>query len=193
MTLPLRACYTIQKSATSASCIAEPINKPAILKNIKMRRRSVSRPATCPCWVIHLPDTLDNPLKPQRKANFLATAMTAFTTGSKIASAAEEAGVTLKQLDIIDVTAQGVSAMDSASSGDISHEQLGTRPLLRPGAVLEAVPGLVVTQHSGEGKAYQYFLRAFNLDHGTDLAITVDGMPVNMPTHGHGQGYADIN
>src|SRR3569833_2993223 len=158
-----------------------------------MRRRSVSRPATCPCWVFHLPDTLDNPLKPLRKAIFLATAMTAFTTGSKIASAAEEAGVTLKQLDIIDVTAQGVSAMDSASSGDISHEQLGTRPLLRPGAVLEAVPGLVVTQHSGEGKAYQYFLRGFNLDHGTDLAITVDGMPVNMPTHGHGQGYADIN
>ena len=59
--------------------------------------------------------------------------------------------------------------------------------------MLEAVPGLIVTQHSGEGKANQYFLRGFNLDHGTDLAITVDGMPVNMPTHGHGQGYADIN
>ena len=55
------------------------------------------------------------------------------------------------------------------------------------------MPGLIVTQHSGEGKANQYFLRGFNLDHGTDLAITVDGMPVNMPTHGHGQGYADIN
>ena len=59
--------------------------------------------------------------------------------------------------------------------------------------MLEAVPGLIVTQHSGEGKANQYFLRGFNLDHGTDLAITVDGMPVNMRTHGHGQGYADIN
>ena len=55
------------------------------------------------------------------------------------------------------------------------------------------VPGLIVTQHSGEGKANQYFLRGFNLDHGTDLAIKIDGMPVNMPTHGHGQGYADIN
>ena len=55
------------------------------------------------------------------------------------------------------------------------------------------MPGLIVTQHSGEGKANQYFLRGFNLDHGTDLAISVDGMPVNMPTHGHGQGYADIN
>src|SRR3569832_299475 len=158
-----------------------------------MRRRSVSRPATCPCWVFHLPDTLDNPLKPLRKAIFLATAMTAFTTGSKIASAAEEAGVTLKQLDIIDVTAQGGSSMDSASSGDISHEQLGTRPLLRPGAVLEAVPGLVVTQHSGEGKANQYFLRACILDHGTDIASRVDGMPSNMPTHGHVQGWTDLN
>jgi len=67
------------------------------------------------------------------------------------------------------------------------------RPFSRVGEALEIVPGLIVTQHSGEGKANQYFLRGFNLDHGTDLAITVDGMPVNMPTHGHGQGYADIN
>jgi len=66
-------------------------------------------------------------------------------------------------------------------------------PFSRVGEALEVVPGLIVTQHSGEGKANQYFLRGFNLDHGTDLAITVDGMPVNMPTHGHGQGYADIN
>ena len=66
-------------------------------------------------------------------------------------------------------------------------------PFSRPGEALEVVPGLIVTQHSGEGKANQYFLRGFNLDHGTDLAIKVDGMPVNMPTHGHGQGYADIN
>jgi outer membrane receptor protein involved in Fe transport len=55
------------------------------------------------------------------------------------------------------------------------------------------VPGVVATQHSGDGKANQYFLRGFNLDHGTDFAVTVDGMPVNMPTHGHGQGYADLN
>jgi hypothetical protein len=66
-------------------------------------------------------------------------------------------------------------------------------PFARVGEALEVVPGLIVTQHSGEGKANQYFLRGFNLDHGTDLAIKVDGMPVNMPTHGHGQGYADIN
>lgn len=81
----------------------------------------------------------------------------------------------------------------AASEKIISGEELNARPASRVGEVLEAVPGLIVTQHSGEGKANQYFLRGFNLDHGTDLAISVDGMPVNMPTHGHGQGYADIN
>jgi hypothetical protein len=81
----------------------------------------------------------------------------------------------------------------AASEIRISSERLNARPVSRVGEALEAVPGLIVTQHSGEGKANQYFLRGFNLDHGTDLAISVDGMPVNMPTHGHGQGYADIN
>ena len=81
----------------------------------------------------------------------------------------------------------------AASETRISGEEFNARPAARVGELLEAVPGLIVTQHSGEGKANQYFLRGFNLDHGTDLAITVDGMPVNMPTHGHGQGYADIN
>jgi hypothetical protein len=83
--------------------------------------------------------------------------------------------------------------MSAASTGDVSQEQLASQPLLRPGAVLENVPGLIVTQHSGEGKANQYFLRAFNLDHGTDLATEIDDMPVNMPTHAHGQGYTDLN
>ena len=81
----------------------------------------------------------------------------------------------------------------AASETRISGEEFNARPVSRVGELLEAVPGLMVTQHSGEGKANQYFLRGFNLDHGTDLAIKVDGMPVNMPTHGHGQGYADIN
>jgi hypothetical protein len=81
----------------------------------------------------------------------------------------------------------------AASAMTISGAEVNARPFSRPGEALEVVPGLIVTQHSGEGKANQYFLRGFNLDHGTDLAISVDGMPVNMPTHGHGQGYADIN
>ncbi|MBV8579485.1 MAG: TonB-dependent receptor [Candidatus Eremiobacteraeota bacterium] len=81
----------------------------------------------------------------------------------------------------------------AASEGTIDQEQIATRPLLRPGEVLEAIPGLVISQHSGEGKANQYYLRGFQLDHGTDLASTVDGVPVNLPTHAHGQGYSDVN
>src|SRR3954465_3329498 len=82
---------------------------------------------------------------------------------------------------------------DAASQGTIDDEQLENRPLLRPAEVLEVVPGLVTTQHSGPGKANQYFLRGFNLDHGTDFAVHIDGMPLNLPSHGHGQGYADLN
>ena len=82
---------------------------------------------------------------------------------------------------------------DSASQGEVSGELIQTRPVLRPAEVLEYVPGLVVTQHSGDGKANQYFLRGYNLDHGTDLATGVDGVPVNMPTNAHGQGYSDLN
>src|SRR3984957_6969321 len=96
-------------------------------------------------------------------------------------------------LDTVTVVATGVSNMDAASAGDVTREQLQGQPLLRPGALLENVPGLIVTQHSGEGKANQHFLRAFNLNHGTDLATEVDDMPINMPTHAHGQGYTDLN
>lgn len=86
-----------------------------------------------------------------------------------------------------------VSAPAMASEMTVSGKEINDRPVTRPGEVLEAAPGLIVTQHSGEGKANQYFLRGYNLDHGTDMAITVDDMPVNMRTHGHGQGYADLN
>ncbi|MCA3130138.1 MAG: TonB-dependent receptor [Betaproteobacteria bacterium] len=88
---------------------------------------------------------------------------------------------------------EGVGSSDAASSGAVTAARIETRPVLRAGEILEFVPGVIVTQHSGDGKANQYFLRGFNLDHGTDLAISVSGMPVNMPTHGHGQGYADLS
>ena len=98
-------------------------------------------------------------------------------------------------LPAVEVTARplgGDAAPDAASQGSVSREAIEARPAYRPGALLEAVPGLIVTQHSGEGKATQYFLRGFNLDHGTDFAVWIDGMPANMRTHGHGQGYADL-
>jgi opacity protein-like surface antigen len=83
--------------------------------------------------------------------------------------------------------------LESASTIYVSGEEVRSHSYTRPGEALEIVPGLLITQHSGEGKANQYQLRGFQLDHGTDLAIWYDGMPLNMPTHGHGQGYADAN
>jgi len=81
----------------------------------------------------------------------------------------------------------------SASQGRVGAAELAGRPFLRRGELLEVIPGVVITQHSGGGKANQYFLRGFNLDHGTDFSISADGMPVNQRTHAHGQGYADLN
>ncbi len=86
-----------------------------------------------------------------------------------------------------------IGSADAASQGAVTARLLESRPTLRPAEVLEFVPGVIVTQHSGDGKANQYFLRGFDLDHGTDFATTVDGMPVNMVSHAHGQGYSDLN
>ena len=100
---------------------------------------------------------------------------------------------TLEAVEVTDSAENLIGSANSADEGTVTQRQLSERPLWRPGSMLESVPGLVVTQHSGAGKANQYFLRGFNLDHGTDFASFVDGMPVNMPTHGHGQGYSDLN
>jgi outer membrane receptor protein involved in Fe transport len=86
-----------------------------------------------------------------------------------------------------------VGAADSASEGIVGYDDLTTRPLLRVGELVEVIPGMIATQHSGGGKANQYFLRGMNLDHGTDFSIHFEGMPVNMRTHAHGQGYLDMN
>jgi len=112
------------------------------------------------------------------------------------AHAALAAGMPAVGLDEVVVNARRVDLIgevESASEGTVLAEQFESRPVLRPGEVLEIVPGLIVTQHSGDGKANQYFLRGFNLDHGTDFVTRVDGLPVNMPTHAHGQGYSDLN
>ena len=82
---------------------------------------------------------------------------------------------------------------DSANAGVVTGKQLAARTVYRPGELLEVTPGLIVSQHSGEGKANQFYLRGFNLDHGTDFALSVDEMPINLRTHAHGQGYADTN
>ena len=81
----------------------------------------------------------------------------------------------------------------AASEGVVGYADFEDRPLSRVGELVEVIPGVVATQHSGEGKANQYFLRGFNLDHGTDFSASIDGTPINLRTHGHGQGYLDIN
>lgn len=99
-------------------------------------------------------------------------------------------------LDEVIVEGRGTSRLDiaaSASEGVTGPEQLRRRPLLRPGELLETAPGVIVTQHSGSGKGNQFFLRGFNLDHGTDFLVEVGGVPINMRSHGHGQGYVDLN
>jgi len=99
-------------------------------------------------------------------------------------------------IEKIEIQGKAVSLIGeaiSASEGVIGQQEILNRPMLRIGEILELVPGMVVTQHSGTGKANQYFLRGFNLDHGTDFATFIDYMPINMRTHGHGQGYTDLN
>jgi hypothetical protein len=86
-----------------------------------------------------------------------------------------------------------IGAADSANQGTVLKKQLDARTVYRPGELMETVPGLIVSQHSGEGKANQFYARGFNLDHGTDLRTSVDGMLVNQRSHGHGQGWTDLN
>jgi hypothetical protein len=100
---------------------------------------------------------------------------------------------TIGRVSAIGRKANLIGIADAASEGTIGPDEIAARPILRPGEVLEAIPGLVITQHSGEGKANQYYLRGFQLDHGTDLESTIGGIPINMVSHAHGQGYSDIN
>jgi hypothetical protein len=96
------------------------------------------------------------------------------------------------------ITVQGrsddlIGIADSGTQGTVGATEIQDRPILRSGEVLETVPGLIITQHAGGGKANQYYLRGFNLDHGTDFAIFLDDMPLNLPSHAHGEGYSDMN
>ena len=95
--------------------------------------------------------------------------------------------------DLEDPRESLVGIATSASVGAITAEQLEARPMMRPGEVLEAVPGLITSQHSGEGKANQYYLRGFNLDHGSDFATTLAGVPMNESSGAHAHGYSDVN
>ena len=104
-----------------------------------------------------------------------------------------EEPVSLDTVEILGRETQLVGIVESGSQGVVGQNQFKTRPLERVGELVEVIPGMIATQHSGTGKANQYFLRGFNLDHGTDFATWVDGVPMNLPTNAHGQGYMDLN
>lgn len=127
----------------------------------------------------------------QFRISIAAAAVVVATT--PLASPAMAQQAQIEEVEVLGRRVNLVGQASSASEGRVSQEELELRPLLRTGEIMETVPGMVATQHSGSGKANQYFLRGFNLDHGTDFATSVNGMPVNMRSHGHGQGYTDLS
>ncbi|MDB5497254.1 MAG: TonB-dependent receptor [Phenylobacterium sp.] len=135
----------------------------------------------------------------QRRAaarTLLLACGSALALGVPAARAADEAAAPPPAVSEVVVTASRqdlLGVATTASQGSVTQQELSLRPVYRVGQLLESTPGLVVTAHSGEGKANQYLVRGFNLDHGTDIANFVDDMPVNRPTNTHGQGYSDVN
>ena len=114
--------------------------------------------------------------------------------GSIAATArAEEAESTEANIVVFGRGEAKIGVAQAASEGSVGGADLLVRPLLRVAELLEAVPGMVAAQHSGSGKANQYFLRGFNLDHGSDFTTYIDGVQMNFRSHGHGQGYLDLN
>ena len=126
----------------------------------------------------------------------LALSTSLFMSYPAVAQAADEEPEAADASKEIVVYGRGEKLIDTAvqaSQGVVTGVDLRVRPLSRVGEILEAVPGLIATQHSGGGKANQYFLRGFNLDHGTDITFYIDDVPMNLRTNAHGQGYLDIN
>ena len=107
--------------------------------------------------------------------------------------ATDAGGPSLQEVTVTARRIELIGQASTASEGVVADQEIQLSPTYRPGQLLETVPGLIVTLHSGEGKANQFLLRGYNLDHGTDLETYVDGMPINQPTHAHGQGYTDLN
>ncbi|MDP9123172.1 MAG: TonB-dependent receptor [Pseudomonadota bacterium] len=138
---------------------------------------------------------------PLRRLGLAAAACAAFDhslaqTAASVLESRDPEPIVVAQVQSVEVKGHydnAVGTSDAASQGTISGERLTDLPLLRPGEVLQTIPGMVVAQHSGDGKANQYFLRGYNLDHGTDFSTSIDGVPVNMPANAHGQGYTDLN
>ncbi|MDY6946168.1 MAG: TonB-dependent receptor [Pseudomonadota bacterium] len=129
---------------------------------------------------------LERCARPMGLLPILPIAMLAATS---VATAAD----TLEEVVVFARGEQQIGRAAAASEGAVGGADLSVRPLLRVAELLEVVPGMIAVQHSGSGKANQYFLRGFNLDHGTDFSNSIDDVPMNLRSHGHGQGYLDVN
>lgn len=116
-----------------------------------------------------------------------------FSAAQAVTATNDTAVITLSTVEVKGKTNHLNTQANSASQGIVSQAKISNRPVARVGEMVEVVPGALATQHSGSGKANQFFLRGFNLDHGTDFSVMVDGVPMNMPSHTHGQGYLDLN
>lgn len=112
---------------------------------------------------------------------------------SQALSADNAEAVLLDTVEVKGRASHSSAVATSASQGVVGQAKLAYRPMARAGELVEVVPGALATQHSGSGKANQFYLRGFNLDHGTDFSVALDGVPMNMPSHSHGQGYLDLN
>jgi outer membrane receptor protein involved in Fe transport len=176
------------QSTASAQVPSKPPPKPDATEPAPAEPwNSQVNPEALPIITVQAPHRVPKLPRPLHlDASGLRSAKPVVASGRSTAPATSPSGVP-------NVAAGPAAAPDMASQMTVTGEELNARPVTRPGEILEAVPGLIVTQHSGEGKANQYFLRGYNLDHGTDLAISIDDVPVNMRTHAHGQGYADLN
>ena len=128
------------------------------------------------------------------RCGLLAGLITAVTLASTPTIFAQEQGEPeIEEIHVWGRSLQLLGIADSASQGVVGYDDFSTRPIARVAELVEVIPGMIATQHSGPGKANQYFLRGFNLDHGSDFSTYFDGMPVNWRTHGHAQGYMDLN
>lgn len=160
-------------SALAAFCAVQPAAAQSVDTTPAQPTSAASRPPTpAPAKASPAP----RPASPDTTA---ANASTGATGDSDIV-------VTASRLDLL-------GSATTASQGHVTQQEISLRPITRPGELFESIPGLVVTIHSGEGKANQYLIRGFNLDHGTDFANFIDDMPVNRPTNTHGQGYSDLS
>jgi TonB dependent receptor/TonB-dependent Receptor Plug Domain len=173
----LHTHFSESTNAVSFVCCGLPIFQIKLTRQFQMLKKRPYMPVR------------DFPLLPNRLA--VAVSVSVSCIGVSCAWAGGEQAI--ERIVVTTSIAEQQGVANAASEGTITKKQIEARTFYRPGELLESVPGLIASQHSGEGKANQFYLRGFNLDHGTDLRTTVDGMLVNQRTHAHGQGWTDLN